>query len=564
LIIQDLAVMRLALQAGFSGEIHLSTLSSVSCSRALKAVHDKLRINCIVLPRELNIDEVKELAAECPDNMGLEIFVHGALCYGVSGRCYWSSYLGGKSGLRGLCVQPCRRLYSQNNQTGKFFSCMDLSLDVLVKVLLKIDKIRAWKIEGRKKGPHYVYYSTLAYRILRDQGNDPDAKKTAISLLEMALGRQTTHFNFLPQRPYNPINIQKETGSGLLIGNVKTNGKKQYLITQISLLTGDVIRIGYENEIWHKTVKINRQIPKKGRFDLSGDLINAALKNTPVFLTDRKEKELQKIISEYDIELKSMQDINVPDIRFPVKLPEKFKKNLHSFEINVLRKMPEKVAPNACGIWLSEENEINILKENNSNIWLWLSPVIWQDEEQNVLNIVQNAINKGYRNFVLNAPWQTGLFNDLNALNLWAGPFCNIANPLAIDVCRSLGFKGVIVSPELNKEEYLYLPKCSSLPLGIVISGNWPICLSRITPENLKLNTLFASPKNEDAWAVKHGSCIWIYPNWGIDILSEKEKLKKAGYKFFVNMIEPIPKEVYLKIRPGRWNWDMKNVGKTD
>ena len=117
LIIQDLAVMRLALLAGFSGEIHLSTLSSVSCSRALKAVHDKLRINCIVLPRELNTDEVKELVAECPDNMGLEIFVHGALCYGVSGRCYWSSYLGGKSGLRGLCVQPCRRLYAQNNQT---------------------------------------------------------------------------------------------------------------------------------------------------------------------------------------------------------------------------------------------------------------------------------------------------------------------------------------------------------------------------------------------------------------------------------------------------------------
>ncbi len=49
----------------------------------------------------------------CPDGLDLECFIHGALCYCVSGRCYWSSYMGGKSGLRGRCVQPCRRVYRQ-------------------------------------------------------------------------------------------------------------------------------------------------------------------------------------------------------------------------------------------------------------------------------------------------------------------------------------------------------------------------------------------------------------------------------------------------------------------
>lgn len=54
----------------------------------------------VILPRELSIDEIRQVAAACPEDMDLELFVHGALCWCVSGRCYWSSYLGGKSGLR--------------------------------------------------------------------------------------------------------------------------------------------------------------------------------------------------------------------------------------------------------------------------------------------------------------------------------------------------------------------------------------------------------------------------------------------------------------------------------
>ena len=168
LIVQDIALIDLVKQAGFSGELHLSTLANVSFPYALKLVKEKLGANRIVLPRELSIDEIKTLSAACPENLSLEVFVHGALCYGVSGRCWWSSYLGGKSGLRGRCVQPCRRLYTQGGKTGRYFSCMDLSLDVLSRALLPVPEISAWKIEGRKKGPHYVYYTVSAYKILRD------------------------------------------------------------------------------------------------------------------------------------------------------------------------------------------------------------------------------------------------------------------------------------------------------------------------------------------------------------------------------------------------------------
>ena len=116
IIVQDLGFVQLARQTGFSGELHFSTLSNVSFPAALQKIHKNLRLNRVVLPRELNIDEIKAMAASCPKGLELEVFVHGALCYGVSGRCYWSSYLGGKSGLRGRCVQPCRRIYKQNHQ----------------------------------------------------------------------------------------------------------------------------------------------------------------------------------------------------------------------------------------------------------------------------------------------------------------------------------------------------------------------------------------------------------------------------------------------------------------
>ncbi|MGM0655421.1 MAG: peptidase U32 family protein, partial [Thermodesulfobacteriota bacterium] len=81
------------------------------------------------------------MAAAVPGTMDLEVFVHGALCYAVSGRCYWSSWFGGKSALRGRCVQPCRRMYEQNGKKARYFSCMDLSADVLAKVLKEIPNI---------------------------------------------------------------------------------------------------------------------------------------------------------------------------------------------------------------------------------------------------------------------------------------------------------------------------------------------------------------------------------------------------------------------------------------
>ena len=559
IIVQDLSLIQLARQAGFSGELHLSTLSNVSFPEALELARNNLGVHRIVLPRELNIDEIKAMALACPKDLGLEVFVHGALCYGVSGRCYWSSYFGGKSGLRGRCVQPCRRVYTQKERGKRFFSCQDLSLDVLVKVLLSIPEIRTWKIEGRKKGPHTVFYTVKAYRILRDQGTDPKMKKAALELLAYALGRTGTHYNFLPQRPQNPVNLESQTGSGLFMGRVKSSKQTPFLNPREELLPGDLIRLGYEDESWHTTTRVGKYIPKGGRLYLKVRSKQRLEKGIPVFLIDRQEKDLEEILADLESERVKAPVPKSTVSKFVARQPRRSgKKKETSSDLHVYRHLGKTGHRGLSGLWLSNPAIKNLPKGLGSQLWWWLPPVVWPDDAQNQKEQVDAVLKKGARNFVLNAPWQTGFFTQLKNLNLWAGPFCNIANALALKTLESLGFSGAIVSPELGRNDYLLLPKHSPLPLGMVISGNWPLCVSRVLSDQLEIDTSFASPKGEKAWTRKFGSDYWVYPNWILDLKAKQRALERAGYSLFVHLVEPLPKDVDLKKRPGLWNWDLE------
>lgn len=209
------------------------------------------------------------------------------------------------------------------------------------------------------------------------------------------------------------------------------------------------------------------------------------------------------------------------------------------------------------GAWLSKDNFPLLSDKKGSKIWWWLPPVIWPDQENDFAELIQTALRHGARHYVLNTPWQRAFFNTVDSLELWAGPFCNIANPLAVAELKTMGFSGVIVSPELSGEDYLRLPAESSLPLGMVLSANWPLCVSRATPADLKMNLPFFSPKNEEAWAVRRDECVWIFPNWELDLREHRQHLEKAGYRMFVDLVEPVPETIHLKKRPGKWNWDL-------
>ena len=185
------------------------------------------------------------------------------------------------------------------------------------------------------------------------------------------------------------------------------------------------------------------------------------------------------------------------------------------------------------------------------------SPVVWPEDESRWEAQIDRVVKSGARHFVLNAPWQVGLFEQHTKSRLWAGPFCNIANPLAVSCLAAMGFHGVIVSPELGEKALLKLPKHSPLPLGIIIAGHFPLSVSRTLSDAFLLNTPFKSPKGEEAWATAQDHNYWVFPNWRLDLTQKQQALEQAGYRLFVTLNEPVPKEVALKKRPGVWNWEV-------
>ena len=554
-IVQDLAMAQLVRQTGFEGEVHWSTLANVSFPAALALIQETLPIDSLVLPRELTVDEIKAAAAACPPGLSLEVFIHGALCYGVSGRCYWSSFLGGKSGLRGRCVQPCRRMYTQTREARRYFSCLDLSLDVLVKVLMGIPQVRAWKIEGRKKGPHYVFYVVSGYRLLRDHGADAQAKKDALHFLSRALGRPGTHYHFLPQRPQTPVNAGEQTGSGLFVGRIQGGGRQRFFSPRQELLSGDLMRVGYEDAPGHRIERVGRSVPKSGRYSLPSAAASVP-KGTPVFLIDRREKALQDLIQRLEAELPEVPAAAFPASAFKAELPPPVQTPLRPVEVRVYRQPPRPPLPHRFGLWLSPASLETVPSRSCPSVWWWLPPAVFPEDEAPLRALIQSARSQGSRTFVLNDPWQVALFA-VNGpdVRLWAGPFCNLANPLALETAATLGFSGAIVSPELASADLLKLPGRSPLPLGLVVGGNWPLCVARTAAADLKLETSLRSPKGEEAWTARYGSLYWVFPNWELDLREQTEALRRAGYGLFVRLVEPVPAAVKLKGRPGLWNW---------
>ena len=561
IIVQDLALIALARQVGYSGEVHLSTLANVTFAKALAVIKKDLGVDRVVLPRELNIDEIKACDKVCPDGMGLEVFVHGALCYAVSGRCYWSSYLGGKSGLRGRCVQPCRRVYTQDRHRGRLFACQDLSIDVLGKVLKTVPSIRAWKIEGRKKGAHYVYHTVKAYRLLRDHAGRKEswakAKKEAEQLLDLALGRPGTHYNLLPQRPQNPLSPDTQTGSGYFLGRLKGTAAKPWLRPRIDLLPGDMVRLGYEDEPGHATLKLTSFTPRGGRMTLKPIQPHRFRKSAAVFLIDRRDKALQRKLARLGGELKRFAHVRRIASVFRVKLPRGMRKKVTNHHLRVYRQWPPPRHKGRVGMWLSPLAVEKCPGRKMGHVWWWLPPVVWPTDEGRWGELVQQVVRHGGTHFMVNAPGQTAFFDRPQDLHIWAGPFSNAANPLAIETYRRQGLKGVVVGPELGQEDYLQLPKHSPLPLGIVLAGNWPLCVSRTIPEHLRDGHAFTSPKGELAWVRRYENDWWLYPNWRLDLMPFQGMLERAGYHLMVHLQERVPSKIKLKRRPGLWNWKL-------
>ncbi len=153
-IIQDISFVRIIKECFPGMEAHVSTQAAV-----FNSFHKELLegVDRVILPRELTLNQVKEFQDKT--GFDVELFVQGALCYSMSGQCLLSSFLGGRSGNRGLCAQPCRKEYN-----GKFLlSTRDLCLVEKIPKIVSAG-VSSLKIEGRLRSPEYVAAATALYR----------------------------------------------------------------------------------------------------------------------------------------------------------------------------------------------------------------------------------------------------------------------------------------------------------------------------------------------------------------------------------------------------------------
>ncbi|MCL1925742.1 MAG: U32 family peptidase [Syntrophorhabdaceae bacterium] len=191
-IAADLGLLRILHEFFPHIPVHVSTQAGCASGESAEEFA-RLGASRVILERHLQMSEVARIAAR--STIGVEIFVHGSLCYSYSGKCFFSSFLGGKSGNRGECVQPCRRVYEYGQgKSGAIFSTGDLSLLPRLPEIAGMG-IAALKIEGRMRGAEYVHGVVSAYRFALDairDGKPEEGVEEGMRLLSSVIGRAAT------------------------------------------------------------------------------------------------------------------------------------------------------------------------------------------------------------------------------------------------------------------------------------------------------------------------------------------------------------------------------------
>ena len=175
-VVQDLGLAQLIKKRMPSLKLHASTQMSVHTPSGAQALKE-LGFSRVVLSRELSKKEILEIRNSC--DIELEVFVHGALCMSVSGQCYFSAMLGGRSGNRGKCAQPCRLPFKLKGGNGYALSLKDSSLAEYLSELKEMG-VESAKIEGRMKRPEYVAAAVSACRESLDTGKISAEKAEAL------------------------------------------------------------------------------------------------------------------------------------------------------------------------------------------------------------------------------------------------------------------------------------------------------------------------------------------------------------------------------------------------
>ena len=543
-ILQDLGLWRMA-KRHFPGlRLHASTLMAIHNLLGVRQA-ERMGFRRVVLAREMTLDEIRAVAAG--SEIELEVFVHGAMCFTVSGRCLFSSMFGGMASTRGRCVQPCRRRYTWGGETGYFFSMADLcGLDAVGE--LARAGVCSFKIEGRLRPAHYVASVVRAYRMVIDSGyDDPAVMEEARAIVAASLGRRLSSGFFFSRNGEGVIAPSLPGNTGEYVGKVvQGDGRKVVAEAVKPVQTGDRLRVVSRHGAQWKAECIGGgsaarcvELELEGgagsvvgcqvfRFNKSSSgLVDKAWKGRrgarPIpGMGKRASERVREILGDGHGGCGgSVGRRSAPKLFLRVR----------SLDRSVLE---------ADGILveLTRENlkrASKLGRDKRKVIW-FLPPVTWQEKLDGLVKVVEAALAKGFNAFQVSNVGHLSLFAEQRRPAIYSSYHLNLLNSQAVKAVQELGVKWPEISLEVDGQDVSDL-SCLMPKTGMTVYGYIPLFTARALHRAYSGSREVVSPKGERFRWVRRGDVGHLLHSSPISLARKLRKLRAVPAYWVVDLL---------------------------
>jgi len=542
LIVQDFAVVNIVKKYFPNLKLHASTQLTIHNSFGAEQAK-KAGFKRVVLARELSFEQIKTIRQET--DIELEIFCHGALCFCVSGLCLLSSFIGGYSGNRGYCTQPCRRLWTINNKQGYFLSPKDLQLADYMQQIKNIG-INCLKIEGRMKNKDYVYKTVKAYRILIDSSkqNFNEALKEAKELLNFDYARSKTIFNFMPGNK-NIIEPKQSKNIGLFLGKIFNKTVNSFDIkTKYKIYEGDKLRIVDDKNDKNFILQIKNLNFENDVYTIFCDepFINNNFEVFKIADGEHRKNECMeewmhgknigkdntvKVHKDKKIEFLTTTFVNNKKDVTKIFLPKLF------IRINNLSWLPLIKNTNLKIIICLEHNLLNQVRnlKNINDFYFELPAYIDQENIKQFNDTILDLIKNKAENFFINNLSHFEFFKNVK-VNLYGGQFLYTLNTFAAEFLSNKNIKAFTVSAEDNLTNIKILSNKLNNKLIVYLFGFPKLAISKIYND---INNKTTIKTNKDTFQIlKDNNFTTVLSKYPVNLFEYEQILTKLKINSFV------------------------------
>jgi putative protease len=487
IITADLGLASLIKKYFPHAEIHASTQVCGENTENAKIL-EKLGFSRMVAAREITLESLALLCKNSP--IETEIFVHGALCVSHSGSCLMSSVIGGRSGNRGECAQPCRLPYKCKGCEYPL-SLRDLSLAGHITDILPFG-VASLKVEGRLKSPEYVAGVISVYRKLLDEGRNAEKEEMEyLSSLFSRSGFTAGYFEKNISRSMLGIRTDADKNETKKAQAQKLAPRKLLLDINATLRAGEPLLLcgrAHRGEEAFEAVVTGEAVQRAENAPLSAERVreNLAKLGATVFAPGNIEVD-----AENDVIL-PISAINSARRELCEKLAEmlaqsnikeahpEYKKE--SFARSVSGKksayfvyadgVTEKALAYFDEIFLPMDEYVKSGLHTRKNVYIAFPPVAFDEELQGVREKAKKCASLGAKKALITNLWQAEIARG-EGLSLCGDMRLNVWNPYSAAVYEKLGFESIILSPEVVQKKAAHIG--AGIARGTVVYGKMPV-----------------------------------------------------------------------------------------